>query len=328
MPTMRIQGKDIPYTSNNLKVTECILDPKNPRIQYLLGSQAGNMTEQQIEEALWSKDAVKALAQSILQNGGVREAIIVQRQDGRNIVREGNCRVVSGRKLSIQKPEDSRFETVPAWIFDAEISEEDVAVILADMHVASKLSWDAFEQAKLVSDLYTEYGKTYEWLANHLRLGRSKITELMEAYNATREYLQSHSDPINVRKFSFFHELMKKKELKQKYSLLKDKFHIWITGEKISDSKQVRDLPRILGSEKAVEALEKEGYEAAMKVLVTDDPSLGSDLFLAVKNATEALRRVPVEELKDLGAAPQKLIMLRNLKRALEDLATLAAIQI
>ena len=57
-------------------------------------------------------------------------------------------------------------------IFDGELNDEDLAVLLADMHVAGKIRWDAYEQAKHVSDLYNVYGKTYDWLGNHLRLSK------------------------------------------------------------------------------------------------------------------------------------------------------------
>ena len=67
-------------------------------------------------------------------------------------------------------------------VFNTDLTEENVAVLLADMHVAGKIRWDAFEQAKHIYDLYKIYGKTYDWLGSHLRLSKSKITEMIEAY--------------------------------------------------------------------------------------------------------------------------------------------------
>ena len=50
---------------------------------------------------------------------------------------------------------------------------------------------------------------------------------------------------------------------------------------------------------------------------------------LVVKVATDALKAAPISEIRDLQTGnPQKLIMLRNLSRALEDLATLSGLQI
>src|SRR5207237_265871 len=153
-----------------------------------------------------------------------------------------------------QYPNEPRFRTMPAMIFDVELTEEDIAVLLADMHVASKIKWDAYEQAKHVSDLFNVYGKTQEWLSDHLRLSKSKIVELLHAYNATTDYLKINPNPDNVRKFSFFQELMKKKDLKQRFQTdvqFKQRFHSWLNAAKIPMAIQVRDLPAVLSNPEA-----------------------------------------------------------------------------
>jgi hypothetical protein len=63
-------------------------------------------------------------------------------------------------------------------------------------------------------------------------------------------------------------------------------------------------------------------------VLIRDDPSLGSDLYDAIKRATEKLTKAPADEIRDLAMNKQKLLMLRNLRRAIDDLATLAEVQL
>ncbi len=327
-----IQGKLIPFERGTIPVVQCELDPKNPRIQYLIGQRAGTSTESDLENLLWEKDQVKALAQSILQNGGVYDPIIVQRHDGKFLVREGNSRTVACRRLLGNHPNDARFLTMPAMIFDVDLGEEDLAVLLADMHVAGKIRWDAYEQAKHVSDLYNVYGKTYDWLSNHLRLSKSKIVELLSTYRATTEFLAIHPEPANVKKFSFFQELMKKKELRDRFNSdgdFKQRFHNWLASDRLTDSKQVRDLPMILASTQATAAFETAGVTEAISVLQKNDPSLESNLFWAVKGATQELIAAPASDIQDLKAGnPQKIIMLRNLYRAIEDLATLAQVKL
>jgi len=329
---LTLQGKNIPYMRSTVSVDKCELDPANPRIQYLLGLRAGALNQNEVDELIWEKDAVKALAQSILQNGGVYEHIIVQRQGDKFRVREGNCRTVACRHLLDQYPDDRRFTTMPAMIFDVDLTDEDLAVLLADMHVAGKIRWDAYEQAKHVHDLFNVYGKTYDWLSNHLRLSKSKIIELLSAYRATTDYLGANPGPGNVRKFSVFQELMKKKDLRDRYQndmQFKQKFHKWLAEERLTDAKQVRNLATILANAEASRALETENFVAASKVLIRDDPSLESDLFYSVKNATEALRAAPASEIQDLkDGNAQKIIMLRHLNRAVEDLATLAGMKL
>jgi hypothetical protein len=75
--------------------------------------------------------------------------------------------------------------------------------------------------------------------------------------------------------------------------------------------------------------LSDKGIVEARKVLIRDDPSLESDVFWSVKGATEKLKAAPASEIQDLKAGnAQKLIMLRNLHRAIEDLATLAGVKL
>jgi hypothetical protein len=327
-----IQNKQVPYTPARLPLSQIQLDPANPRVQYLVGQTGGDITQDQLDELLWNKDQVKALSQSIYQNGGVREAIIVQKAGDHYVVREGNCRTVACRHLSEQYPGDERFEFIPAHVYETSLSEEDLAVILADMHVGKKISWDAYEQAKVIHDLSTIHGKTYDWLSNHLRLSKGKISENLKAYKAATDYLSISPDPANVRKFSFFQEVMKKPDLRTRFEdspAFRSDFHRWLDEDKLTDARQVRSLSSILANDDALAALNGQGFEAASKVLVSKDPSLGSDLFHAVKVATQALQVAPLRDIQDLKAGnPQKLIMLRNLKRALEDLSTLTGISI
>lgn len=329
MESMRIQNRDIRFARAQLRPDAVQLDPTNPRIQYLVGRHSGLLTEEKLDEMLWEKEPVKALAQSILQNGGVLDPIIVQKRDGRHIVREGNSRTVALRHLAAKHPDDERFLRLPAMIFDVELTEEDLAVLLADLHVAGKTRWDAYEQAKHVSDLYNNFGKSYEWLATHLRLSKSKITQDLKAYKATTVYLEHHPDPKNVDKFAFFQELMRKRDLADRFSSDLDyqqRFHRWLTDGRLSASAQVRQLDRILAHHEATKALEDEGFDAAARVLIREDPSLESDLYEAIKRATEKIRKAPMNEVQELPGNPQKLIMLRDLHRSIQDLATLASV--
>ncbi len=326
---IRLQGRDIPFERARIAVGQLTLDPKNPRIQYLIGRQPEPVSRDRLDELLWAKDQVKALAQSIKQNGGVYEEIIVQKDDGKYLVREGNSRTVATGHLAEQHPGDNRFSTVPAMVFDGELTEDDLATMLADMHVAGKIRWDAYEQAKHVATLYNVHGKNYDWLATHLRLSKSRITQDLKAYQWTTDYLSAYPAPGNLEKFAFFQELTRKKELAQRYTddlHFQQEFKRWVSEGKLTDSHQVRQLERMLSNEQTRQILGTEGFASAAVVLVQEDPALGSDLYDSVKRTMEKLKKVPLDEVQDLRENKQKLIMLRNLHRAIEDLATMAEV--
>ena len=147
---LTLQQKQVPFEHGRVSVAKCVLDPKNPRIQYMIGQRDTPATKTDLYDILWDKDQVRYLAQSIRQNGGVYEDVIVQRTDEGFVVREGNCRAVACMHLMEQYPGNSALETMPAKIFDEELTEEQLAVLLADMHVASKIRWDAHEQTSAI----------------------------------------------------------------------------------------------------------------------------------------------------------------------------------
>jgi hypothetical protein len=61
---------------------------------------------------------------------------------------------------------------------------------------------------------------------------------------------------------------------------------------------------------------------------LSEDPAMGSELYDAVKRATDQLTKAPADEIRDLALNKQKLLMLRNLSHAIEDLATLADVKL
>jgi ParB-like nuclease domain len=329
--TIRLQNRDVPYETARIAVDQLRLDPANPRIQYLIGRIPGEITQARLDELLWAKEPIKALAMAIKQNGGVYSPLIVQRVDGEYHVREGNSRAVATRHLQATHPDDKRFMTVPAMIFDEQLTQEDLAVLLAEEHVSGKNRWDAYEQAKHVYDLYNSYGKTYEWLSTRLRLSKAKIAQDLKAYKWTSDYLDVNPDPKNVEKFAFFQELARKSHLAQRFQDELDfqqSFARWLSESRLTASAQVRKLDLVLSNPEAAKVLDEKGYEDAAKVLIREDPALGSDLYDAIKRATEQISKAPMDEVQGLGENPQKLIMLRNLRRAIDDLATLAKVQL
>src|SRR3954469_13534746 len=109
---IRLQDRDVPFERTRLPIDQLTLDPENPRIQFLIGRRPEPVSQEELDELLWAKDQVKGLGQSIKQNGGVYDPIIVQKLDGRYVVREGNSRPVAVRHIAEQHPGDDRFTTV------------------------------------------------------------------------------------------------------------------------------------------------------------------------------------------------------------------------
>ena len=120
------------------KVADLKLDPKNQRLGYLLRTHKKGVpaTDKELHEMLWDIDQVKALYQSILQNGGLLEDPIIY---DNGVVVEGNCRTVCLRELCKKYPKDGRFQQVHVRVLPADVTEEQLMLLLGELHVAGKI---------------------------------------------------------------------------------------------------------------------------------------------------------------------------------------------
>ena len=198
-------------------------------------------------------------------------------------------------------------------------------MLIGELHIAGKIEWRAFEQAEYVWKMNTVYGKTHDFLASHLRWSRSKVMQKIAAYEETKAYMEESGDPDGIARFSHFEEFMKKKELREKREEdpgFMKMFRQWVREGKFPDAKDVRDLPEILDTDKALEAFEYGGTQSAKSVLHERNPSLVSNFWATIDRAVEELRSVPLLEVEDLkNGHKAKTAKLRDLHAALRSVA-------
>lgn len=332
--TMRLGDQDFTVERKKVPVTWLKLDPNNQRLGYqltLLRKEGKGNTDQEIHDLLWAMDPVKDLYQSVLQNGGLIEDPFV-RNDG--LVVEGNSRTVVMRELHNKFPGDDRFASLYVKILPPGATDEQIVTLLGEMHIAGKIQWRAYEQAEYVWKMHREYAKTYDFLAAHLRMSRSKITQKILAYEETRTYLMETNDPNGISRFSHFEEFMKKTELRERRErnpeFMKE-FRRWVAEGKFPDSRDVRSLPDILNNPKALEVLRRKDktIQDAEIVLNKEDPSRSSDLYYSINEAIRQLRDIPLAEIKELEAGNgTKVGKMLELYKALKEVATIAKLSL
>jgi hypothetical protein len=320
--TIRLGNQDFNLERDRVNVSSLKLDPFNQRVSYIVQKSGSEATDAQLHDMLWDLDPVKDLYASILQNGGLINDPIIRRN---GIVVEGNCRTVCLRELHKKYPEDTRFQFVYVQLLPAEVTDEQLTMLLGELHIAGRIEWRAFEQAEYVWKMNKIYGKTYDYLASHLRWSRSKLAQKIAAYEETKAYMQETGDPDGINRFSHFEEFMKKKELReareQKPAVMKD-FRRWVQEGKFPDAKDVRDLHDILEDSQALEAFEEGGARDAKQVLHKGDPSRGSNLWSTIDRAANELLQMPLVEIEDLKKGHEsKVEKLRVLRAAIETVA-------
>jgi len=309
-----LDGRKIAVRNEEAPLERLRLDPRNPRIAntVALRFDTSRQFETMIEDLLWSDPEVRDLYRQVLVNQGLVERIIVKPD---YTVVEGNCRLVVYRKLRQNQPHEPRWSKVPSRMLPEEISEREVALLLAQLHVQGKNKWSPFEKAGHVFRLHRDFVLTQDEIAVRLRMSKSKVNQMIRAFEAMRTvYLARYSDPASVHKFSYFEELFKKPDLREWASSAQNiqRFAGWVGDEKLSQGMQVRDLPTILANAEALAALEKGGYLEARKVLEKDDPRLSSPLFKTMAEMTEALLDARLEDINrarpDGSPAARKIV--------------------
>lgn len=319
---IRLANQDFGLERTKVSLGVLRLDPTNQRVSYGIKRRGGIATDQELHEMLWNLDPVKDLYNSIYQNGGLIQDPIVRR-DG--LVVEGNCRTVCLRELNRKYPDDPRWQSVYVQMLPAEVTDEQLTMLLGELHIAGKIEWRAFEQAEYVWKMNKKFGKTYDFLAAHLRWSRSKLAQKIAAYEETKTYIEETGDPDAINRFSHFEEFMKKKELRdlrEKDPNFGRQFRRWVQEGKFLDAKDVRELPEILENEKVLEAFEDAGARAAKMVLHEKNPSLVSNLWATIDRAVDELRTIPLIEIEDLRKGhPVKREKLTELQFALDAVA-------
>jgi len=306
------------------------LDSANPRLRYIVDTIFhGKATDEQLHKELWNRDSVRQLAESIYFNRGLIEPLIIR---ANGTVVEGNCRTVALRELIEMHPNEAWLKNAICRVLPHTIDSTQVAVFLIDAHIAGKTPWDAYEKARSVWELKEKHGKDLDWIAAHLRTQRSKVTHLLTVYEKFEKFLRRHPDPGNVKRFSFFDELYKVKDLRRRASTEPDfmeKFEAWVIDGKIGDSHNVRKLTFILNNIQAKDVFERDGFNKAFAETVKVNPTLDSPLYRRISDTAQALRGIPMNELEDLKSGNiAKKTILQELKSALEKVAENANIRL
>ncbi len=290
----------------DLPIKKIELDSTNPRLANTVALNhlaEGAAMQRHLEETLWGDPDVRLLYQSIRENKGLVERIIVR---ANGVVAEGNCRTVVYRKLHEAFPKDPTWATIPARVLPNNISQKQIDILLGELHVGGKNEWIPFEKAGHIHTLFTKHGLTQDEIAKLLHTSKTAINHNIRAFGAMKErYLPKYPGPGAVRKFSYFLELYKKPTLRDwavNDSTALDHFVQWVGTEKIGKGASVRHLDTIIQNSAAMKAFDKGGMAAAQPILMRDSPELSSALFKLMVEMTKALEEARLDDIARVRA--------------------------
>lgn len=167
--------------------------PENPRVYAVTHSRSGfsdlpsDEQQRHIFDALRGEPSVGRLKRDVKHNGGLMEPILV-RHDRMQVI-EGNSRLAVYRLLRDEDPAGD-WETIPCHIV-AELTDEQQAAYLQQIHVAGKMEWSAYEKAFFAYGYYARKNWSVELIAD---LFNEKVPTIRKKIEVI-EMMAQNSDP-------------------------------------------------------------------------------------------------------------------------------------
>lgn len=212
--------------------------------------------------------------------------------------------------------------------------------MLADYHVAGKVSWNAHEKAGHVFTMEHELGMSQEEIATYLRTSKSTVNRFLQAYRMMKDRFLTIDDgkysSQGERTWSYFDEFFRQKALKdllKKDDTFGDDFCRWVGDKRLPDAVDVRALSSILkhtdAAKKFRDAPAKSALAEAKKMVASVEPEQGSEFFKLLAKFRESCTNVAqVKEILKIRTdkvARQRVIDTYN---ALVDFMHLADVEI
>lgn len=200
-----------------VKVSSLAFDLRNPRLAEF--DLTDGATEAELIRVLWEAMDVRELVLSIAASGFFRhEPLIVAREDGKNVVIEGNRRLAAvkllrnpglAKDLTVSVPtlapaEAAALETLPT----VQGTRESAWRYLGFKHVNGPAKWSSYAKSRYVAEVHRKYGVKLDDIAGQIgdthKTVRRLYRSLMVIEQAERMNLFRRSDRARSH-FSFSH---------------------------------------------------------------------------------------------------------------------------
>lgn len=311
-----------------LPIESVELDKENPRIARFLEMypDVDAITPEQIALALGA-DAPEEegatgptfykLKESVRRCGTIIQPIVVRKtEDGHLVCLDGNTRLALYRDFKKNKVK-GRWDQIPAYVYPA-LDDEDMDAVRLQAHLVGPRPWDPYSKAKYLNDLHNAERFSLDTLAEYCGGSKKMVVELIEAFADMENHYRPlvDSDPelqFEIRRFSSFVELQKPgvKEALVSSGHTIGEFAKWVLERKLPKNADVRLLPRILRSPRAIEVFLRSGAAEAEKTL--DRPDQGKilrdasllDLCRALRQACDQILHQEVLRLASDPSVPE-----------------------
>jgi hypothetical protein len=324
--TLPIGNIPVRVVSQTVRIDQLKLDPDNPRIRYLITELPHKPTRQELLALVEKEDFAEELLKQVRDNGGVMDPIHVL-HDG--TVVEGNTRLACLNRLSRSHPDDRRWQTIPVLRLPEDIAPHLVSILQGNFHVQPKNKWKAYVKAQHLHKMHTANAMSFEAIGKSLGMQKRVVERLVKQYEFMTEKILPRIKG-GVRKgvhfWSHVDEFFKRADLEEFRTEVVniDLFGDLVVSGKLKGGADVRKLSKVLARPRAKEALKKEGVEAAVAIARKSDPTIDSQAFRRVSEATAALKELAGTDLDRLRTEASAQALVRDLYSTIRQAASIA----
>ena len=327
-------------TIMDLDVDEVELDLGNPRIANTLQNykkitpEAVAMALQDTSNTSGSNTTLDALKESIRENQGIVNPIIVNHHDGKYTVIEGNTRlqIYKDFKRNSVKGDWSKIQAI---VYE-DMDSLTINSIRLETHMVGPRPWNPYSKAMYLKRLRDEENLSTDTIVGLCGGNKTEIRDLIQAFDDMNTYYKEKIDPddFDPQDFSFFRELnQSKKRIDALVSngYTKGDFGKWVIDGKLGRAENVRRLAEVLNDDKARSIFINGDLKTAIGALHTSDQkdfaniSMNSSVMVNYLNAiTEKIGSMPFTECVEIkdGHNDELYNALSNLRDIINEVLT------
>jgi len=204
--TLTIGKKEISVKEGFFRQVDLMFYPENPRIFSIISGDGYKPTQKEIEQKLSEMEHVKQLVQSIRENGGLTDPIIVRDQD--YVVLEGNSRLAAYRILSRNNP--IQWGKIKVKLLPGDIQDDLIFALLGQYHIIGRKDWAPYEQAGYLYRRHKNHGADSTDIAREMGLSVKMINHLIHVY----EFMVKNKD-TDITRWSYYDEYLKSRAIRK-----------------------------------------------------------------------------------------------------------------
>lgn len=204
--SITLRGRTIATQTYDIEQKNLRFYVDNPRIYSLVRFDDRRPDQDEIWTKLLEHEHVKELINSIRENGGLIDPVVVRAGDF--VVLEGNSRLAAYRHLD--QKEVHRWAKIRCTVLPADIDEKLVFALLGEYHIKGKKDWVPYERAGFLYRRHKRHAIDLSVVAREIGISEKEARHIVQVF----EFMIQHQD-TDRNHWSHYDEYLKSQKIKK-----------------------------------------------------------------------------------------------------------------